>query len=204
MLPDTRPLRRPRRRTLHGWLGAAVLGSLLAALPVSAQEPVVPGAPRPVPQPDIPTQKPTSPDAAFVSEASASSAREIELGKMASMRAVNVRVREFASKMVADHSKAAAELRALSVGKGWTTTKTHEPDADQASLERAKGAEFDRLYMNVMVAAHDDAVRAFDEQARTGMDAELKAWAQKTLPVIRDHRTAAIDVQASLDRAAVK
>jgi putative membrane protein len=197
----------PNTRHWKGWIGAATLSGVVAvALPAGAQEPVkpsppVPGASRPVPQPDIPTPRPASPDAAFVNQASASSAREIELGKVASTHATSSRVREFADRMVADHAKAAAALRALSVGKGWVTTKPG-PHPDQAALERMRGTDFDRAYMDLMVKAHDDAITAFEAQAMTGMDVELKAWARQMLPTIRDHKMMATEMLAGLNATA--
>jgi len=38
-----------------------------------------------------------------------------------------------------------------------------------------------------MVKDHEEAVSLFDEEAKTGKDPELKAFAAKTLPTLKDH-----------------
>ena len=46
--------------------------------------------------------------------------------------------------------------------------------------------------------AHEEAIELFDQEARNGSDAELKAFAQKQLPGLRNHLKQARDLQAKL------
>src|SRR5207248_1514474 len=98
-------------------------------------------------------------------------------------------VKQFARKMVEDHSKANMELKQLAEKKNLALpTKidaTHQVVYDK--LVKLEGAAFDKEYMHAMAADHDDAVKLFKEQSRSGTDPELKSFAMKTLPIIEKH-----------------
>jgi len=131
------------------------------------------------------------PDRKFVTEATGSGLAEVNLGRMALKSAGRQEVKDFAEHMVMDHTRANDELLALVNRKGLgaaaasTMPATHRALADR--LGSLRGEEFDRLYMQQMVKDHEDAVKLFDVQARTGQDADLKAFAAKTLPTLRKH-----------------
>ena len=61
-----------------------------------------------------------------------------------------------------------------------------------------RGAEFDRAYMHEMVEDHDTDVKKFRQEAEHANDADLKAFAQKTLPVLEQHQKLAHDINKSL------
>jgi putative membrane protein len=61
---------------------------------------------------------------------------------------------------------------------------------DQALLDQVsklKGIEFDRAYTKDMVSCHEKAIEQFEIEAKNGMDTEVKAWAEKWLPTLREH-----------------
>ena len=62
----------------------------------------------------------------------------------------------------------------------------------------ASGTAFDRGFIEAQVKAHQDAIALFETQANGGGDAELKAFAQKQLPALRNHLRQAQDLQAKL------
>jgi putative membrane protein len=57
-----------------------------------------------------------------------------------------------------------------------------------AKLAKHEGAAFDREYMSAMVKDHDKDVALFEKQAKNGRDAALRAFAEKTLPTLREHQ----------------
>lgn len=61
-----------------------------------------------------------------------------------------------------------------------------------------KGIAFDRGFIEAQVKAHQEAIELFDQEAKNGSDAELKAFAQKQLPGLRNHLKQAQDLQAKL------
>ena len=62
----------------------------------------------------------------------------------------------------------------------------------------ATGAAFDRGFIDAQVKAHQEAIALFEAQASGGADAELKGFAQKQLPALRNHLKQAQDLQAKL------
>ncbi|HKE58155.1 MAG TPA: DUF4142 domain-containing protein, partial [Pyrinomonadaceae bacterium] len=125
---------------------------------------------------------------------------EVEVGKLAVGKAQNPDVKRFAQRMVADHSKANDELKKLATAKGITIPAMSAEDmkATKDRLSKLSGADFDREYMSMMVAGHDKAVAAFQEQSANGSDAELKAFATRTLPTLLEHQSLAKETQAKL------
>lgn len=62
----------------------------------------------------------------------------------------------------------------------------------------ATGAAFDRGFVEAQVKAHQEAIALFEQQANGGGDADLKAFAQKQLPGLRNHLKQAQDLQGKL------
>ena len=62
----------------------------------------------------------------------------------------------------------------------------------------ASGAAFDRGFVDAQVKAHQEAIALFEKQANGGGDADLKAFAEKQLPGLRNHLKQAQDLQAKL------
>lgn len=62
----------------------------------------------------------------------------------------------------------------------------------------ASGTAFDRGFLDAQVKAHQEAIALFEKQANGNGDAELKAFAQKQLPGLRNHLKQAQDLQAKL------
>lgn len=137
----------------------------------------------------------------FVDHAAQDGLAEVALGKMAAEKAASADVKEFGQRMVDDHSKANDELGKLASSKGITaptevTNPKHKALMDR--LEKLSGKEFDRAYIQAMVGDHEHAVGAFKSFAAHGQDAELKAWAEKTLPTLQEHERLAKTTAASV------
>lgn len=49
------------------------------------------------------------------------------------------------------------------------------------------GAELDREYAKFMVSDHRKDVSEFEKESTRGTDADLKAFATKTLPTLQEH-----------------
>jgi len=135
-------------------------------------------------------------DEQFVVKASASGLAEVSLGKMAAEQATNPAVKKFGQHMVNDHTKANMELLALADRKKFAPAQQMEKKHHDAALMLAKlqGAEFDRAFMAQMVTDHEMAVDLFRAEAESGKDQDLKAWAAKTLPTLKEHLQMARDL----------
>jgi len=131
----------------------------------------------------------TSGDSAFVTKAMQGGIAEVELGKLAEDKGSSETVKNFGKKMVEDHSKANDELKTIASGKGMTlpTAMDSKSETMKGRLSGMSGAEFDRAYMQDMVSDHQKDVAEFRKEANSGSDAEVKAFAAKTLPILEEH-----------------
>lgn len=131
----------------------------------------------------------TSPDNSFLMEASQGGMAEVELGKLAASKAQSPEVKKFGEKMVSDHTKANNELKALAAKKG-VVLPAELSSSQKSELEKLKGlsgADFDKEYVELMVDDHEEDVDAFQSQADGAKDADIKAFAAKTLPTLKSH-----------------
>lgn len=129
-------------------------------------------------------------DGAFVNKAAMGGLAEVQYGNLALQKAQSEDVKSFAQKMVTDHGAANQELQALASTKGMTLptelTGTHKAGFDH--LNMLSGAEFDKAYMQHMVADHQTDIAEFEKAANSATDSELKAFASKTLPILQQHK----------------
>lgn len=141
-----------------------------------------------------------SPDQNFMMKAAQGGMAEVKLGQLATQNGQSQAVKDFGQKMVDDHSKAGDELKGLADRK--TVTLPADLDAkDQATYDRLSklnGVTFDRAYMKDMVMDHRKDIADFQHEANDGQDPDVKAWAGKTLPTLREHLRLAEDAETKI------
>jgi putative membrane protein len=138
-------------------------------------------------------------DREFVQEAAAGGMAEVKLGQLAQTNAGSAEVRKFGASMVEDHGRANKELMALLEKKGMAVPGRELPKPMQECydrLSRLKGAEFDREYIKDMLKDHKEDVALFESFAKSGQDADIRAFAIKTLPTLREHLQKVEDLAA--------
>lgn len=139
-----------------------------------------------------------SDDAAFMKTAALGGMMEVDLGKFA-QKSANPQVKAFAAQMVADHTKANNELKALAY-KSEILLPT-EYFADQTAHIKAmralSGPEFDKHYIAMMVDDHSKTLALFRSATET-TSKDLKQFATQTLPVLEGHYAKAKAIQATL------
>ena len=131
----------------------------------------------------------------FIQKAAMSDMYEIEAGKIATQKGQTAPVKEFAAMMVEAHSKTTEELKGIVASEKINVDLPTKLDAQHQKLiddlNAASNADFDKTYAKQQVDGHQQAVDLFDSYAKKGDNAALKAFAQKTLPVIQQHLDAA-------------
>lgn len=142
-------------------------------------------------------------DAAFLKRAAQNGQAELASSKLALKRGLDTQVKGFAQQMLDDHGKAAEALAALAGAKG--VALPAEPSLRQKAriklLAGAQGARFDQRFADVMaVAAHRDTVQRFEKAATSATDADVRAFAQATLPMLRNHFKMATELKQSMDK----
>lgn len=128
-------------------------------------------------------------DKKFADEAATGGMMEVMLGELASTNGSNASVKSLGAMMVKDHSKANDELKKWASASGYTlpTTMNAEQQKHYDDLKAKKGAEFDRMYADLMVKDHKEDIAKFKKQASEGSDASLKSFASTTLPTLEHH-----------------
>ncbi len=125
---------------------------------------------------------------------------EVELGNLAQQNAQDADVKQFGARMVQDHSAANQQLMTILANKDVSVPQQldekHRKTLDK--LSKMRGAEFDRAYMHEMVEDHEKDVKKFRQEAEHGKDADLKTFAQNTLPVLEQHLKLAHEINKSL------
>jgi putative membrane protein len=126
----------------------------------------------------------------FVTEAANSDMLEIESSKLVAAKS-DTKDKAFADQMIKDHTATSAELKALvSSGKVQVNLPSVMDEAHWAKLDKLNslnGADFTKAYEDMQVTAHKDAVSLYERYAKGGDNADLKAFAAKTLPHLQDH-----------------
>jgi putative membrane protein len=143
---------------------------------------------------------PTEPQA-FVLAATEAGLLEVESARVAMNASTSSAVKTFADRMITDHEKSDAELAVLAKQKSITVPT--ELDAERTkmlqSLREKSIAEFDAAYAGQVVEQHARAVELFRANL-TSTDAELAAYAARTLPVLQEHQRLADSLKASLKK----
>lgn len=139
-------------------------------------------------------------DTAFAVKAAVGGMAEVALGKMAAAKGTDSKVKDFGNMMVMDHRKANAELMSIAKAKNITlpTGLDAEHQAKSDSLSKLSGKDFDVAYVKAMVEGHQKTLALMQSEASSGKDAELKAFAAKTAPVVQMHLTEITKIQAGL------
>lgn len=136
----------------------------------------------------------------FLVKAASGGMMEVQLGELAQQKAQSQRVKDFGTMMVKDHSKANYQLKTLATTKNITLPSTlgadHQKHVDD--LNKKSGADFDKDYISMMVDDHKEDIDDFDKASKDTKDADIAAFATKTIPVLRMHLDSANAINDAL------
>ena len=119
---------------------------------------------------------------------------EVAAGKLALEKSQSEDVKAYAQKMIDDHTKAQQELQTLADSKG--VKLPTEPDAKHKTLAKAmsamKGDAFDKNYLKQGgLNDHQNTHKLLTKVQSKAKDADLKAYAAKTITAVDQHLTMA-------------
>jgi putative membrane protein len=139
-------------------------------------------------------------DAKFAVAAASGGIAEVELGQLAQQKAANAKVKDFGAMMVTDHTKANDEMKALAKTKGITLPVAIDTDEQKVKddLAAKSGADFDKAYVSNMIDDHKKDIKEFEDASKNCKDADLKAFAAKTLPTLKMHLEAIQKIHDSM------
>jgi len=128
-------------------------------------------------------------DRAFLKVAAETDMREAHEGRMAENKAAKQDVRAFGQQLVQDQSNSYGELLELGQKTGETIPRGINVRTDRTveDLTHAKGAQFDRRFIQDEIRNDQQTIALFRREADHGQNPDVKAWAQKTLPTLQGH-----------------
>jgi putative membrane protein len=189
---------------------ASLLAACVLAAPAFAQTTTQPLPPAPAvgavapPQaaPYAPATPLTAADTHFVSAQLEGNLMEVKAGQLALQDSRDQDIRNFAQKMITDHTAAIETLTPIAQRHGIQVPTVLTP-MQQGVLDRMSklsGLQFDRSYMDAMVRSHDRTLKQLDDQLIHGQSQEINAWVQNTRPVVLQHIRIAQQIKANLPR----
>jgi putative membrane protein len=129
-------------------------------------------------------------DKAFAPMAVQAGMVEVQDAQLATTKSNNPDITRFAQRMIKDHSSASQDLKTVLASRK-ELSQPSQPDTGQKSqqsrLEDLTGKAFEQAYVQRQVQMHNEAVKAFEHEAEAGADLELRAFATKHLPMMREH-----------------
>jgi len=166
-------------------------------------------------------------DKSFINEMLSGGAAEVEIANLATGRAANAEVKQFAQMLIDDHTNAGKLLTqvATTYGVQVQPQRNDEHKDLMDKLSRLHGTDFDREYINAMVDNHEAAVKKLrsrvDENRSladrlTGKNPEDRAsikpetsddkakmaineWAANALPTVEHHLNRAKELKDHID-----
>lgn len=143
-------------------------------------------------------------DKSFMIKAAEAGNAEVAASKVALEKSSNPDVKDFAQKMIEQHTQVGDQLKQLASSKD--VSLPSEPTVPQrakiAVLGKLSGATFDKRYASMIgVSAHQDAVKLFQKASASAQDPDVKNFAAKTLPGLQEHLQMATELKSKVDAA---
>jgi putative membrane protein len=176
-------------------LTACAVTALLVVVPARAQQTAV-GNPAgttsgsPQKAPGMPAMnQPNDADRIFVHAIAIGGRAEIMFAQLAGQRTHVAAIRQFAQRMVQDHTKASNQLMELARSAGLPIPEGLDQDyrTEHAAIDNLNGAAFDDAYIRGQITDHQQAVQLLEFEIGSGQDPALKQFAVETLPIVMHH-----------------
>ncbi|MEW9854403.1 DUF4142 domain-containing protein [Novosphingobium sp. M1R2S20] len=127
----------------------------------------------------------------YVTNAAISDMYEVQSSQLALEKAQSAEVKQFAQKMINDHTATTDQLKSTVASANLNITPPTSLDSRrQGMLDNLKGlsgAEFDKAYLEQQTAAHEEALNLHRGFAEDGDNEALKKLAAEIAPKIENH-----------------
>jgi putative membrane protein len=139
----------------------------------------------------------------FLREAGYANLAEVQLGQLAEQKASSPEVKQFAKRMVSDHTKNDDQLKQVAQQEGLMLPNklSATDEATKTRLEKLSGKEFDHAYMLDMVRDHTKDVAKFKDQSKENISPTVKNYVDQTLPTLESHLKEARSVELQTAQA---
>lgn len=139
-------------------------------------------------------------DTAFMEKAAESGMAEVMFGKLAQSQANSQKVKDYGMMMEKDHTKANEELLGLAKQQNITlpTALASKTQNDYDALQKKSGNDFDKSFIDQMIADHQKVIQLFEIEAKNGKNEQVRTWAELTLPTLKQHLEHAKEIRSNL------
>jgi putative membrane protein len=141
-----------------------------------------------------------SADRSFISTAAEANLAEIDMAKLVGQKSTDPAVKDFANRMITDHTQASQKLATVAETDG-VKLPTEESAAERnkkSELQRLSGAQLNEAYLRSELQGHKETISAFENEIEHGQNQETKNYTEQTLPTLQDHIRIAEDVAGRL------
>ena len=142
-----------------------------------------------------------APDSEFINKAARSGALEVDLAALAIKNSKSPALIAAANKIKMDHEAANKALLAIAKKKNHTPPALTNDEKQMAhgKIMSLKGSDFDKEWVAMMIKGHTESIQRYTDASKSA-DAEIAAFATKTLPVIKEHLQTLQGLSITLDR----
>jgi putative membrane protein len=128
-------------------------------------------------------------DKMFVSRALQSDMVEVQLGQLTLQKSKNEQVKQFAQKMIDDHSQLGDKVKvfAKQIGVEIPNQVSKKDKETMAKFQELSGAAYDQTYIKEMIKNHKKYVSQLQMEVATGQDEAVKDAASQISQVIAQH-----------------
>lgn len=128
-------------------------------------------------------------DKAFVRKALQGGMTEVQLGQLALQKSNNPDVKQFAQKMVDDHTKLGEQMKQVAeqLQLKAPDSPSSKDKSNMAKLQALNGDEFDKAYIKDMVKDHQQDAKEFKQEAKNASNPAVKQVAAQGEQVVTEH-----------------
>ena len=131
----------------------------------------------------------TAMDKMFVKKALQGGMAEVQLGQLTLQKSNNDQVKQFAQRMIDDHTKLGEQMKPVAQQLGISEPNgiSKKDKATMAKLQALSGSAYDQAYIKDMVKDHKQDLSEFQTEASSGQDQTVKDAASQGSKVIAQH-----------------
>lgn len=136
-------------------------------------------------------------DKDFLKEAYQTNLNEIELARLATQQASSSDVKEYAQRMIDEHSRSNEQIQQIASSKG-VDLQSGAQSKDYSQFSNLSGPQFDQKYIENQQQSHQEAISMFRNAADKGSDPDVKSFASSQLSTLEQHQSMASDLSSRM------
>ncbi len=133
-------------------------------------------------------------DRKFMEEAASAGQMQVQAAQMVANRGADKAVKDYAATLIEQQASANSELAQLasSLGIELPSSLPRGMRNEVEKLAKRSGAEFDREFVReIGIKQHEQEIKRFEKASKDAKEPQLRAWVDKTLPMLQQHLAAA-------------